>query len=41
MSPGAAPGHLKLTGKVFFMGGCDTAAGRIFASRDFEIVKAP
>ena len=41
MSPGAAPGHLKLTGKVFFMGGCDTAGGRIFASRDFEIMQGP
>jgi hypothetical protein len=41
MSPGAAPGHLKLTGKVFFMGGCETTAGRIFASRDFEITKGP
>jgi hypothetical protein len=41
MSPGAAPGHLKLTGKVFFMGGCDTAGGRTFASRDFEIAKGP
>jgi len=41
MSPGAAPGHLKLVGKVFFMGGCDTTAGRIFASRDFEITKGP
>lgn len=41
MSPGAAPGHLKLTGKVFLMGGCDTAGGRTFASRDFEIVKGP
>ncbi len=41
MSPGAAPGHLKLTGKVFFMGGCETAAHRVFASRDFTIVKGP
>jgi hypothetical protein len=41
MSPGAVPGHLKLTGKVFFMGGCDTAGGRTFASRDFEITQGP
>ena len=41
MSPGATPGHLKLTGKVFFMGGCDTAGGRTFASRDFTITKGP
>lgn len=40
MSQGVAPGHLRLSGKVFFMGGCDTGS-RIFASRDFTIAKGP
>ncbi len=36
MSPGAAAGHTKLTGKVFFINGCDTGK-RTFASRTFTI----
>ncbi len=40
MSQGAAAGHLKLSGKVFFMAGCDTGS-RTFASRDFTIAKGP
>ena len=36
MSPGAAAGHTKLTGMVFFQNGCDTGA-RVFASRTFSI----
>jgi hypothetical protein len=36
MSPGAAPGHLKLTGTAFLLSGCDTGA-RTFASRKFKI----
>lgn len=37
MSPGAAAGHTRLTGKVFFLSGCDNGP-RTFASRTFEIV---
>jgi hypothetical protein len=37
MSPGAAPGHLKLTGRVFFLNGCDTGLPRAFTSRTFTI----
>jgi len=40
MSPGAASGHTKLTGQVFFMNGCDTGA-RQFMSRTFTISAAP
>lgn len=36
MSPGAAAGHTKLTGKAFFLNGCDQGA-RTFAGRDFTI----
>ncbi len=36
MSPGAAAGHTRLTGRVFFMSGCDTGK-RTFVSRTFEI----
>ena len=36
MSPGAAAGHTKLTGMVFFQNGCDTGT-RVFASRTFTI----
>jgi hypothetical protein len=36
MSPGAAPGHTRLTGRAFFMDGCDTVA-RTFGSRAFVI----
>jgi hypothetical protein len=38
MSPGAAAGHTRLTGKVFFLNGCDTGLPRAFESRDFTIV---
>jgi hypothetical protein len=40
MSPGAAAGHTKLTGRVFFMDGCDTGP-RTFGSRAFTITIAP
>lgn len=40
MSPGAAAGHTKLTGKVFFMNGCDTGQ-RTFASRTFTVTAEP
>lgn len=36
MSPGAAAGHTKLTGKAFFLNGCDTGA-RTFMARAFTI----
>ena len=36
MSPGAAAGHTKLTGKAFFLNGCDTGA-RAFMARTFTI----
>jgi hypothetical protein len=36
MSPGAASGHTKLTGTIFFMNGCDTGA-RAFSARSFTI----
>jgi len=37
MSPGASQGHTRLTGKVFFLNGCDTGLPRAFASRTFTI----
>jgi uncharacterized protein (TIGR03437 family) len=40
MSPGAATGHTKLTGTVFFQNGCETGS-RIFASRTFTITTEP
>jgi hypothetical protein len=40
MSPGAAAGHTKLTGRAFFMNGCDTGA-RTFMSRTFTITTGP
>jgi uncharacterized protein (TIGR03437 family) len=40
MSPGAAAGHTKLTGMVFFQNGCETGA-RVFASRTFSITTQP
>lgn len=36
VSPGAAAGHTKLTGKAFFLSGCDTGV-RTFVSRNFTI----
>jgi len=36
MSPGAAAGHTKLSGMVFFQNGCDTGP-RVFASRTLTI----
>jgi hypothetical protein len=39
VSPGAAAGHTRLTGQVFFMDGCDTGA-RTFGSRGFTITLA-
>ncbi len=36
MSPGAAAGHTRLTGKVFFINGCDTGK-RTFTARTFTI----
>jgi len=36
MSPGAAAGHTKLTGKAFFLNGCDTGV-RTFTARNFTI----
>ncbi len=40
MSPGAAAGHTKLTGKIYFQNGCDTGS-RVFASRTFTITTGP
>lgn len=40
MSPGAASGHTKLTGRVFFMNGCDVGQ-RQFMSRTFTITTGP
>ena len=40
MSPGAAAGHTRLTGKVFYQNGCDTGA-RAFTSRPFTITTGP
>lgn len=40
MSPGAAAGHTRLTGKAFFIDGCDTGK-RTFASRTFTISAEP
>ena len=40
VSPGAAAGHTKLTGKVFFINGCDTGK-RTFTARTFTIVAEP
>ena len=36
MSPGAAGGHTKLSGKAFFLSGCDTGV-RTFTARNFTI----
>ena len=36
MSPGAAAGHTRLTGKAFFLNGCNQGA-RTFAARDYTI----
>ncbi|HUK13972.1 MAG TPA: hypothetical protein VLW17_11785 [Thermoanaerobaculaceae bacterium] len=36
MSPGVAAGHTRLSGKVFFINGCDTGK-RTFTSRDLAI----
>ena len=36
MSPGAAAGHTKLTGKAFFLNGCDTGV-RTFMARNYTI----
>jgi len=40
MSPGAAAGHTKATGRAFFLNGCDTGS-RQFMSRDFTIGMGP
>jgi hypothetical protein len=40
MSPGAAAGHTKLTGRVFFLNGCNIGA-RQFMSRTFTITTDP
>ncbi len=40
VSPGAAAGHTKLAGTVFFQKGCDTGS-RVFSSRTFTIVTEP
>ena len=40
MSPGAAAGHTKLTGRVFFINGCDTGT-RAFTARTFTMTIAP
>lgn len=40
MSPGKAKGHLRLTGKVFFMNGCNVGS-RTFVSRSFTITPGP
>ncbi len=41
MSPGAAAGHTRLDGRVFFLNGCDTGLPRAFASRAFRITVEP
>src|SRR5579863_721404 len=41
MSPGAPAGHIRLTGKVFFLNECDTGLPRAFASRTFTITTEP
>lgn len=41
MSPGAQAGHTRLTGKVFFLSGCDTGEPRAFVSRNFRITVEP
>jgi uncharacterized protein (TIGR03437 family) len=40
MSPGAASGHTRLTGTIFFQNGCDTGV-RTFVSRTFTITAQP
>jgi hypothetical protein len=40
VSPGAAAGHTKLSGLIFYMNGCDTGA-RQFMSRTFTITSSP
>lgn len=40
VSPGAAAGHTKLTGRVFLLNGCDTGK-RQFTSRTFAITAGP
>ena len=41
MSPDVRQGHTRLTGKVFFLKGCDTGGGRQFLSRTFTITVDP
>jgi uncharacterized protein (TIGR03437 family) len=41
MSPGAAAGHTKLTGTVFFFSGCSGAGTRQMMSRAFTITAGP
>jgi uncharacterized protein (TIGR03437 family) len=41
MSPGAAAGHTKLTGSVFFLSACMPGSNRQFKSRTFTITPAP
>jgi len=41
MSPDARQGHTRLTGKVFFLRGCDTGGDRAFLSRTFTITVEP
>jgi hypothetical protein len=41
MSPNSAPGHLGLTGTVFFLNGCDVSTDRRFTSRTFSITVSP
>ncbi len=41
MSPNSAPGHLGMTGSVFFLNGCDVSADRKFTSRTFSITINP
>ena len=40
MSPGSPAGHTQLTGRVFFMNGCDTGS-HVFTSRKFTIATEP
>jgi len=41
MSPGAAGGHTKLTGRAFFLKGCVSGFPRAFTSRTFTITTEP
>ncbi len=41
MSPGAIEGHIRLTGRAFFLNGCDHSPKRMLGSRPFTITTEP